>query len=193
MRCPYCGHIEDKVVDSREAREGDSIRRRRECQSCRKRFTSYERVEEIPILIVKKDGRRQPFDPNKLLKGMMAACQKRPVRLSSLEELVNDIHTQIAEIPDREIRSLDLGEMAMDGLKAIDSVAYVRFASVYREFKDLSEFAKSIEALVGTAKTVTKSPTAYEAPASQSANPARQKKATVQKIEPQTPLFQADS
>ena len=152
MRCPFCGHIEDKVVDSREAREGDTIRRRRECLACSKRFTSYERVEEVPVLIVKKDGRREPFDKNKLLKGMMAACQKRPVRLSRLEELANDIHSTLLEQPDREVHSITLGQMAMDGLKTIDSVAYVRFASVYREFKDLSEFVKSLEALVGTVK-----------------------------------------
>ena len=152
MRCPFCGHGEDRVVDSREAREGDSIRRRRECLSCAKRFTSYERVEEVPLLIVKKDGRREPFDRAKLLKGMMAACQKRPVRLERLDSLAGDIHSRLLEQPDREVHSLALGEMAMDGLKTIDSVAYVRFASVYREFKDLSEFVRSIEALVGTVK-----------------------------------------
>jgi transcriptional repressor NrdR len=152
MRCPFCGHAEDKVVDSREAREGDAIRRRRECLSCSKRFTSYERVEEVPILIAKKDGSREPFDKNKLLRGMLAACQKRPVRLGRLEELAGDIHARLLELPDREVHSLALGEMAMDGLKTIDSVAYVRFASVYREFKDLSDFVKSLETLVGTVK-----------------------------------------
>jgi transcriptional repressor NrdR len=152
MRCPFCGHLEDKVVDSREAKEGDAIRRRRECLSCGRRFTSYERVEEVPILIVKKDGRREPFDRNKLLKGMLAACQKRPVRLALLEELAVDIHSKVAEQPDREIRSLAVGEMVMEGLKTIDPVAYVRFASVYREFKDLSDFVKSLESLVGPTK-----------------------------------------
>jgi transcriptional repressor NrdR len=152
MRCPFCGHAEDKVVDSREAREGDAIRRRRECLSCSRRFTSYERVEEVPILIAKKDGRREPFDKNKLLRGMLAACQKRPVRLGRLEELAGDIHAKLLELPDREVHSMALGEMAMDGLKTIDSVAYVRFASVYREFKDLSDFVKSLETLVGTVK-----------------------------------------
>jgi transcriptional repressor NrdR len=153
MRCPFCGHIEDKVVDSREAREGDAIRRRRECLSCGRRFTSYERVDEVPLLIVKKDGRREPFDRNKLLKGMVAACQKRPVRYALLAELAGDIHAKVLEQADREVHSMVLGEMAMEGLKTIDSVAYVRFASVYREFKDLSEFVKSLEALVGTVKT----------------------------------------
>ena len=152
MRCPFCGHLEDKVVDSREAREGDAIRRRRECLSCGRRFTSYERVEEVPILIVKKDGRREPFDRNKLLKGMLAACQKRPVRLALLEELAGDIHSKVAEQPDREIRSMALGEMVMEGLKTIDPVAYVRFASVYREFKDLSDFVQSLESLLGSTK-----------------------------------------
>jgi len=152
MRCPFCGHLEHKVVDSREAKEGDTIRRRRECLSCCRRFTSYERVEEVPILIVKKDGRREPFDRNKLLKGMLAACQKRPVRLALLEELTGDIHSKVAEQPDREIRSVELGEMVMEGLKTIDPVAYVRFASVYREFKDLSDFVKSLESMVGPAK-----------------------------------------
>ena len=152
MRCPFCGHLEDKVVDSRESREGDSIRRRRECLSCSRRFTSYERVEEVPVLIVKKDGRREPFDRDKLLRGMLAACQKRPIRLARLEELAGDIHSRMLEQPDREVHSLTLGEMAMDGLKTIDPVAYVRFASVYREFKDLSDFVKSLENLVGTVK-----------------------------------------
>jgi len=190
MRCPFCGHLEDKVVDSREAREGDAIRRRRECLSCNKRFTSYERVEEVPILIVKKDGRREPFDRNKLLKGMMAACQKRPVRLSSLEELVSDIHTSMLEQPDREIHSMTLGEMAMDGLKAIDSVAYVRFASVYREFKDLSEFVKSIEALVGGAKkNSAKAGAASSRPPKQNQAQTAPEKESAQKAIPQPPLF----
>jgi len=162
MRCPFCGHPGDKVVDSREAREGDTIRRRRECLACGRRFTSYERVEEVPILIVKKDGRREPFDRNKLLRGMLAACQKRPICMTRLEELSGDIHSQIAEQPDREVRSLTLGEMVMDGLKTIDSVAYVRFASVYREFKDLSDFVKSLETLVGTVKKT--GPSAFATP-----------------------------
>ncbi|MCL1894421.1 MAG: transcriptional regulator NrdR [Holophagaceae bacterium] len=190
MRCPFCGHPEDKVVDSREAREGDTIRRRRECLACSKRFTSYERVEEIPILIVKKDGRREPFDRNKLLRGMLAACQKRPVCLTRLEELAGDIHSQIAEQPDREIRSLALGEMVMDGLKTIDSVAYVRFASVYREFKDLSDFVKSLETLVGTVKKT--GPRAFATP-DQVSQPILGSSSTALNtplsVQPQTPLF----
>jgi transcriptional repressor NrdR len=152
MRCPFCGHSEDKVVDSRESREGEAIRRRRECLSCARRFTSYERVEEVPIFIVKKDGRREPFDRQKLLRGIMAACQKRPVSLTSLEELVGDIQARLVDLSDREIASRTLGEMVMDGLKVVDSVAYVRFASVYRDFKDLPDFVKALESLVGTVK-----------------------------------------
>jgi transcriptional repressor NrdR len=148
MRCPFCGHLEDKVVDSRETREGDAIRRRRECLKCGRRFTSYERLEEVPILIVKKDGRREPFDRQKLLRGIMAACQKRPVSLATLEEAVGDIQAKLMEQPDREVPSRNLGELVMDALKHIDSVAYVRFASVYRDFKDLPDFVRALEALM---------------------------------------------
>ena len=149
MRCPFCGHIEDKVVDSRESREGDAIRRRRECLKCGRRFTSYERLEELPILIVKKDGRREAFDPQKLMRGMTAACQKRPVPLGKLEEVAHDIQARLMEMSDREVPSRHLGELVMDGLKRIDSVAYVRFASVYRDFKDLPDFVKALEGLMG--------------------------------------------
>jgi len=152
MRCPFCGHHEDKVVDSRESREGDSIRRRRECLKCGRRFTSYERVEEVPLLIVKKDGRREPFDRQKLSRGIMAAFQKRPVSLAQQEELVSDIQARLLEHPDREIASRDLGELVMDALKELDSVAYVRFASVYRQFKDLPDFVKALEGLMTGAK-----------------------------------------
>ncbi|MGA2082323.1 MAG: transcriptional regulator NrdR [Holophaga sp.] len=148
MRCPFCGHLEDKVVDSRESREGDTIRRRRECLKCGRRFTSYERLEEVPILIVKKDGRREPFDRQKLLRGIMSACQKRPVSLGILEEAVGDIQAKLMEQPDREVPSRTLGELVMDALKRIDSVAYVRFASVYRDFKDLPDFVKALEGLM---------------------------------------------
>ena len=148
MRCPFCGHLEDKVVDSRETREGDAIRRRRECLACGRRFTSYERVEEMPVLIVKKDGRREPFDPQKLLKGMMAACQKRPVTFTQLEEAAGDIQARLLEQPDREISSRSLGDLVMDALKRLDSVAYVRFASVYRDFKDLPDFVMALEGMM---------------------------------------------
>jgi transcriptional repressor NrdR len=151
MRCPFCGHLEDKVVDSRESREGDAIRRRRECLKCGRRFTSYERLEELPILIVKKDGRREPFDRAKLMRGIMAACQKRPVSLGRLEEAVGDIQARLMEYADREIPSRELGELVMDALKQIDSVAYVRFASVYRDFKDLPDFVRALESLMPSA------------------------------------------
>jgi len=136
------------VVDSRESREGDAIRRRRECLKCGRRFTSYERLEEVPILIVKKDGRREPFDHQKLLRGIMSACQKRPVSLGRLEEAAGDIHAKLMEFPDREVPSRQLGELVMDALKQIDSVAYVRFASVYRDFKDLPDFVRALESLM---------------------------------------------
>jgi len=158
MRCPFCGHMEDKVVDSRESREGDAIRRRRECLRCGRRFTSYERLEEMPILIVKKDGRREAFDPVKLMRGMSAACQKRPVSLARLEEVVGDIQARLLELPDREIPSRQLGELVMDALKGLDSVAYVRFASVYREFKDLPDFVKALEGLMGGAQPLQAPP-----------------------------------
>jgi transcriptional repressor NrdR len=148
MRCPFCGHIEDKVVDSRESREGDAIRWRRECLKCGRRFTSYERLEELPILIVKKDGRREAFDPHKLMQGMTAACQKRPVPLGRLEEVAHDIQARLMEMSDREIPSRQLGELVMDALKNLDSVAYVRFASVYRDFKDLPDFIKALEGMM---------------------------------------------
>ena len=148
MRCPFCGHLEDKVVDSRESREGDSIRRRRECLSCSRRFTSYERVEEVPLVILKKDSRREPFDRQKLMKGLLLACQKRPVSLARIEQLVGDLHARLMERPDREIRSRELGELIMDELKGLDQVAYVRFASVYRDFKDLPDFVKALEGLM---------------------------------------------
>jgi len=153
MRCPFCGHLEDKVVDSRESREGDAIRRRRECLKCGRRFTSYERLEEVPILIVKKDGRREPFVRQKLLRGLMAACQKRSVSLARLEEVAGDIQARLTEQVDREIPSRQLGELVMDALKGIDSVAYVRFASVYRDFKDLPDFVKALEGLMGNPST----------------------------------------
>lgn len=148
MRCPFCGHPEDKVVDSRESREGDAIRRRRECLGCSRRFTSYERLEEVPVLVVKKDGRREPFDPAKLKRSLLLACQKRPVSQASVDDVVADIQARLMEHPDREIPSRDIGELVMRALKHLDSVAYVRFASVYRDFKDLPEFVEALEALM---------------------------------------------
>ncbi len=136
------------MVDSRESREGDSIRRRRECIACNRRFTSYERVEEVPLFIVKKDGRREPFDREKLLKGMIAACQKRPVSLLQLQDTVVDIHAKLLEHNVGEFSSRELGELVMSALKQLDSVAYVRFASIYKEFKDLPDFVQALESLM---------------------------------------------
>lgn len=164
MRCPFCGHIEDKVVDSRESREGEAIRRRRECLGCGRRFTSYERVEEVPIVVVKKDGRREPFDRTKLLKGLLAACQKRPVSLARLEELATDIQARLLERSDREIRARDLGELVMDELKGLDQVAYVRFASVYRDFKDLPDFVKALEEVLIHREGGAPAPISHRAP-----------------------------
>jgi transcriptional repressor NrdR len=148
MRCPFCGFLESKVIDSRESQKGVSIRRRRECLSCKKRFTTYERVEQIPYMVVKKDGTRQPFDSQKLLRGMMKACEKRPIQISQLEEIVEEIESIVQERPDKEIESSEIGQIVMDRLKALDKVAYIRFASVYREFKDVVEFKHVLENLL---------------------------------------------
>ncbi|HPW19135.1 MAG TPA: transcriptional regulator NrdR [Candidatus Aminicenantes bacterium] len=148
MRCTYCGFLESKVIDSRESKKGISIRRRRECLSCKRRFTTYERVEEIPYMVVKKDGSRQPFDTQKLLRGMMKACEKRPIQISQLEEIVEEIESLLQERPDREIGVAEIGELVMGRLKGLDKVAYVRFASVYREFGDVAEFRRELEDLM---------------------------------------------
>lgn len=161
------------MVDSRESREGDSIRRRRECLSCARRFTSYERVEEVPLVILKKDGRREPFDRQKVMKGLLLACQKRPVSLARIEQLVGDLQARLMERPDREIRSRELGELIMDELKGLDQVAYVRFASVYRDFKDLPDFVKALEGLMHKeAATGRAAPVSTSVPAPPSAPPA---------------------
>jgi transcriptional repressor NrdR len=151
MRCPYCGAGDDRVVDSRESREGAVIRRRRECNACSRRFTSYETVEEIPLLVVKKDGRREPFDRNKLLKGLMKACQKRPVETKTLEEICDAIEAELSAREPREMTTVELGARIMEKLKDIDQVAYVRFASVYRRFEDLGDFVDELKALLGRA------------------------------------------
>jgi transcriptional repressor NrdR len=148
MRCPYCGFLESKVIDSRESKKGISIRRRRECLSCKRRFTTYEKIEEIPYMVVKKDGTRQPFDAQKLLKGMMKACEKRPIQISQLEEIVEEIESILQERPDKEIGVAEIGQLVMDRLKDLDKVAYVRFASVYREFGDVAEFRRELEDLM---------------------------------------------
>jgi transcriptional repressor NrdR len=148
MKCPFCNHPESKVIDSRESKKGLSIRRRRECISCRRRFTTYEKIEEIPYMVVKKDGSRQPFDGQKLLRGLLKACEKRPIPVRKLEEIVEDIENRVQERPDKEIKVSEIGRHVMDRLKALDKVAYVRFASVYREFKDVMEFKQELETLL---------------------------------------------
>jgi transcriptional repressor NrdR len=148
MRCPFCGHIEDKVVDSREAKDGDSIRRRRECLECGRRFTSYERIDEIPYMVVKKDGKREAFDRNKVLAGLMRACEKRPISMIQLETIVDEIEKELQDSSDRELSTSEVGKIIMRRLKAIDKVAYVRFASVYLEFEDVSAFMTELKDLV---------------------------------------------
>jgi transcriptional repressor NrdR len=148
MKCPFCNHPESKVIDSRESKKGLSIRRRRECIVCKKRFTTYEKIEEIPYMVVKKDGSRQPFDGQKLLRGLLKACEKRPIPVRKLEEIVEEIENKVQEKPDKEIKAAEIGLYVMDKLKELDKVAYVRFASVYREFKDVIEFKKELESLL---------------------------------------------
>ena len=140
MKCPYCGYRESKVIDSRPTDEGERIRRRRECLNCAKRFTTYEVIETVPVVVVKKDKSREAFDRNKLLNGLLRACEKRPVPLETLERIVDEIETLLQNSLDREVPSTLIGTYAMDKLKKVDEVAYVRFASVYREFKDINTF-----------------------------------------------------
>jgi transcriptional repressor NrdR len=148
MKCPFCNHPESKVIDSRESKKGLSIRRRRECIACRRRFTTYEKIEEIPYMVIKKDGTRQPFDGQKLLRGLLKACEKRPIPVRKLEEIVEEIENKVQERPDKEIKATEIGHTVMEKLKALDKVAYVRFASVYREFKDVMEFKQELETLL---------------------------------------------
>ena len=148
MRCPFCGHLEDKVVDSREAKDGDAIRRRRECLECGRRFTSYERIDEIPYMVVKKDGRRETFDRNKIMSGLMRACEKRPISTAQLEDIVDEVEKEVQDSLDREVSTSEIGKIIMRRLKSLDKVAYVRFASVYLEFEDVSAFMTELKALV---------------------------------------------
>ena len=148
MKCPFCGHIEDKVVDSRESREGDVIRRRRECLKCERRFTSYERIDEIPYMVIKKDGRREPFNRDKVMAGLLRACEKRPVSTSKLEAIVNAVEGYVQTSTERERPTAKIGEKIMRRLKDLDKVAYVRFASVYLEFQDVSEFMDELKGLI---------------------------------------------
>ena len=148
MKCPFCGNLESKVVDSRPSDEGTSIRRRRECLECHKRFTTYETMESLPLMVIKKDGSRQSFDKSKLLNGMIRACEKRPVSFNTLETIANEIEQTLQNDMDREIPSAKIGELVMDRLKGVDEVAYVRFASVYRQFKDISTFMAELNKLL---------------------------------------------
>ncbi len=148
MRCPYCDHDEDKVVDSRSAREGGFIRRRRECLKCERRFTTYERVDEIPHMVIKKDGRREKFERQKVLAGLLRACEKRPVSMGRLEQIVNDAEAYVADSPERERPTPEIGSLVMERLRQLDKVAYVRFASVYLDFKDVNEFMAELQDLL---------------------------------------------
>lgn len=152
MRCPYCGNLEDRVVDSRELAEGGQVRRRRECFRCGKRFTTYERVEEVPALVIKRDGRREPYDRAKVLSGLLRACEKRPVGLRELEQAADAVDAVLNQKDEREIRSEEIGQILMRRLRKLDQVAYVRFASVYRRFEDIEQFLVELERL----RSVTK-------------------------------------
>ena len=148
MKCPFCGFVESKVIDSRPTDESERIRRRRECLKCERRFTTYEIIETTPLVVIKKDKSREAFDSGKLLRGMVRACEKRPVALAVLEEAVNDIEMNLQNSLDKEVPSFKIGELAMERLRAIDEVAYVRFASVYRQFKDIDSFMKELQTLL---------------------------------------------
>jgi transcriptional repressor NrdR len=147
MTCPFCSHREDKVIDSRESKEGDVIRRRRECLKCERRFTTYERSDDVPFMVVKRDGRREKFERQKVLEGLLKACQKRPVAVAKLAEVVDAVESKLSESPDREISTTAIGELVMDRLKTLDKIAYVRFASVYRDFQDVEAFFIEIKDL----------------------------------------------
>jgi len=148
MTCPFCGFNQDRVIDSRESKEGDSIRRRRQCLGCDRRFTTYERTDEIPYMVVKKDGRREKFDRQKVLNGLLKACEKRPVAMGKLAALVDEVEAKLADSADREISTTELGELLMDRLQGLDKIAYVRFASVYRDFQDVEAFLNELKELV---------------------------------------------
>ncbi len=149
MNCPFCSGLDSKVIDSRASEEGNAIRRRRECLVCQKRFTTYERIEETPLMVIKKDGRREPFDRSKVLNGLVKACEKRPVSFATLEKLVNTVERELRNHMEQEVTSTTVGELIMEGLKSIDEVAYVRFASVYRQFKDLGDLMHELQSLLG--------------------------------------------
>lgn len=149
MNCPFCSGLDSKVIDSRASDEGNTIRRRRECLFCQKRFTTYERIEETPLMVIKKDGRREPFDRAKVLNGLVKACEKRPVAYGTLEKLVNSVEREVRNRMEPEVASTVVGELIMAGLKGVDEVAYVRFASVYRQFKDLGDLMQELQNMLG--------------------------------------------
>jgi transcriptional repressor NrdR len=153
MLCPFCGHIEDKVIDSRESKEADVIRRRRQCLKCDRRFTTYERIDEVPFLVIKKDGRREKFDRQKVLNGLLKACEKRPVSVARLAELVDQVEARLAENPERELSTINIGEFLMHQLRTLDKVAFVRFASVYRDFQDVEAFLSELNDLIRQRRT----------------------------------------
>jgi transcriptional repressor NrdR len=148
MKCPFCSHLDDKVIDSREGKTGDLIRRRRECLKCGRRFTTYERIDEIPYMVIKKDGRRERFERQKILQGLLKSCEKRPVATNKLEAMVEEVERVVTEAPEREMQTSAIGEMLMARLKKLDKVAYVRFASVYLDFKDVKEFMAELKGLL---------------------------------------------
>jgi transcriptional repressor NrdR len=148
MKCPFCGHLGDKVVDSRESKEGEVIRRRRECLDCGRRFTSYERIDEIPYMVIKKDGTRERFERQKLVSGLLKACEKRPVSTAAIERVADKVESALQERPDKEMSTDEVGRMVMDELRRLDKVAYVRFASVYRQFRDIGEFMSELKDLL---------------------------------------------
>ncbi|MCX6587968.1 MAG: transcriptional regulator NrdR [Acidobacteria bacterium] len=148
MKCPFCSHSEDKVIDSRESKEGDAIRRRRQCLACERRFTTYEKIDEIPYMVVKKDGRREKFERQKVLNGLIKACEKRPIPISKLAAIVDHIESRIADSPERELSTTTVGEVLMDELRQLDKIAYVRFASVYRDFQDEQAFLSELQNLL---------------------------------------------
>lgn len=153
MICPFCGHRHDKVVDSRESKDGAVIRRRRQCLSCERRFTTYERIDEVPYMVIKKDGRREKFDRQKVLAGLLKACEKRPISMGKLAELADEVEARLMESPDREISTTEIGELLMERLRALDKIAYVRFASVYRNFQDEEAFFSELKNLMRQKRT----------------------------------------
>ena len=148
MKCPFCGHTEDKVIDSRSSNEDRSVRRRRECMKCKRRFTTYEYIEEVPLMVIKKDGRRESFDRNKIISGILKACEKRPVSMEKVEAVVDKVEKELQKSFDKEVKAQVVGELVMEYLHKLDEVAYVRFASVYRQFKDINHFMKELKDLL---------------------------------------------